>query len=114
MRLERFNALNFELVEYTDTKGEKRPMYILCKHVELFRTTNTVGLDINPCGELVVPESDVAKALGYERPNDAVNTHCKKVNKFSYGDSPRGAQPYNIIPESDVYPRWEGVERHPA
>lgn len=47
--------------------------------------------------------SDVAKALGYERPNDAVNTHCKKVNKFSYGDSPRGAQPYNIIPESDVY-----------
>ena len=32
---ESFNALNFELVEYTDTKGEKRP-------------------------------------------NDAVNTHCKK------------------------------------
>ena len=85
-----------------------------CKHVELFRTTNTVGLDINPRGELVVPESNVAKALGYERPNDAVNTHCKKVNKFSYGDSPRGAQPYNIIPESDVYPRWEGVERYPA
>lgn len=76
MRLERFNALNFELVEYTDTKGEKHPMYILtkdgfmmlalgysnpsrsvqdhCKHVELFRTTNTVGLDINPRGELVV------------------------------------------------------------
>lgn len=44
--------------------------------------------------------SDVAKALGYERPNDAVNTHCKKVNKISYGDSP---QPYNIIPEADVY-----------
>ena len=44
--------------------------------------------------------SDVARALGYERPNDAVNTHCKKVNKFSYGDSP---YPYNIIPESDVY-----------
>lgn len=22
--------------------------------------------------------SDVAKALGYERPNDAVNTHCKR------------------------------------
>lgn len=47
--------------------------------------------------------SDIAKALGYERPNDAVNTHCKKVNKFSYGDMPQGAQPYNIIPESDVY-----------
>lgn len=44
--------------------------------------------------------SDVAKALGYERPGDAVRAHCKKVNKFSYGDS---AQPYNLIPESDVY-----------
>lgn len=47
--------------------------------------------------------SDVAKALGYERPNDAVNAHCKKLNKFSYGNSPQGAMPYNIIPESDVY-----------
>ena len=85
MRLERFNALNFELVEYTDTKGEKRPMYILtkdgfmilalgysnpsrsvqdhCKHAELFRTTNTVGLNINPRGELVVPESDVYRLI---------------------------------------------------
>lgn len=47
--------------------------------------------------------SDVAKALGYERPNDAVNAHCKKINKFSYGNSAQGAVPYNIIPESDVY-----------
>ena len=54
-------------------------------------------------GEPWFVASDVAKALGYERPNDAVNAHCKKVNKFSYGESPRGAQPYNIIPESDVY-----------
>ena len=41
--------------------------------------------------------------IRYEQPNDAVNAYCKKVNKFSYGESPRGAQPYNIIPESDVY-----------
>lgn len=54
-------------------------------------------------GEPWFVASDVAKALGYERPNDAVNAHCKKVNKFSYGDMPQGAQPYNIIPESDVY-----------
>ena len=54
-------------------------------------------------GEPWFVASDIAKALGYERPNDAVNTHCKKVNKFSYGDMPQGAQPYNIIPESDVY-----------
>ena len=54
-------------------------------------------------GEPWFVASDVAKALGYERPNDAVNAHCKKVNKFSYGNSPQGAMPYNIIPESDVY-----------
>lgn len=29
-----------------------------------------------------------------DTPNDAVNTHCKKVNKFSYGDMPQGAQLY--------------------
>lgn len=54
-------------------------------------------------GEPWFVASDVARILGYERPNDAVSTHCKKVNKFSYGDAPKGAQPYNIIPESDVY-----------
>ena len=54
-------------------------------------------------GEPWFVASDVARALGYERPNDAVNAHCKKVNKFRYGDMPYGAQPYNIIPESDVY-----------
>ena len=34
-----------------------------CKHAELFRTTNTVGLNINPRGELVVPESDVYRLI---------------------------------------------------
>ena len=43
---------------------------------------------------------DVAKSLGYEKPNNAVNQHCKKVNKIS---CPKSGQPYNIIPESDVY-----------
>ena len=47
--------------------------------------------------------SDVAKVLGYERPNDAVKAHCKKINKFRYSDSATQAMPYNIIPESDVY-----------
>lgn len=51
---------------------------------------------------------DVAKALGYERPADAVNSHCKKANKITqYCDSPdRVKTPpinLNIIPESDVY-----------
>lgn len=42
--------------------------------------------------------SDVAKALGYERPNDAVNAHCKKLNKFSYGNSPQGLCPTTSSP----------------
>ena len=33
-------------------------------------------VDVN--GEPWFVASDIAKALGYERPNDAVNTHCKK------------------------------------
>ena len=75
---ESFTGLNFQISEYTDSTGRKLPMYILtkdgfmmlaleysnpsrsvqdhCKHSELFRTTNTVGLDINPRGELVVPD----------------------------------------------------------
>ena len=44
--------------------------------------------------------TDVAKALGYEKPNNAVNTHCKKVNKINY---PVTGQAVNIIPEMDVY-----------
>ena len=44
--------------------------------------------------------TDIASALGYEKPNNAVNVHCKKLNKFSY---PETGQPLNIIPESDLY-----------
>ena len=53
-------------------------------------------------GEPWFVASDVAKALGYEKPNNAINDHCKKVSKFSYPES-RQLQPYNIIPEMDVY-----------
>lgn len=63
-----------------------------------FGTVRTVEKD----GEPWFMASDVAKALGYEKPNNAINEHCKKVNKFSCPNL-RQAQPYNIIPESDVY-----------
>ena len=49
---------------------------------------------------------DVANALGYVDTTQAIRMHCKKVNKFSYGDMPQGAQPYNIIPGE-----WKGVHR---
>lgn len=44
--------------------------------------------------------NDVAKSLGYEKPNNAINRYCKKVNKFNY---PVTGRELNIIPESDVY-----------
>ena len=44
--------------------------------------------------------TDIAAALGYERPNDAIHQHCKKVNKINYGVLPQGI---NAIPESDLY-----------
>lgn len=55
--------------------------------------------------------SDVAKALGYEKPNNAVNEHCKKMNKITLSPDLGGREAsvkmppvmVNIIPESDVY-----------
>ena len=45
---------------------------------------------------------DVAVALGYADPADAVQRHCKKVNDSNMGVSPLVPSP-KIIPESDVY-----------
>lgn len=52
--------------------------------------------------------SDVARALGYENPANAVNTRCKKINKITQspvgGERPkRPPVNLNIIPESGVY-----------
>lgn len=45
---------------------------------------------------------DVAAALGYEKPQNAVQTHCKgALNQGIL--SPGGEQETKIIPESDVY-----------
>lgn len=46
--------------------------------------------------------NDIAKALGYKRPNDAVNTHCKGTVKHSILTN-GGNQLLNIIPEGDIY-----------
>lgn len=46
--------------------------------------------------------SDVAKALGYARPNDAVSTHCKGTVKRSTLTN-GGNQTMLYIPEGDLY-----------
>ena len=46
--------------------------------------------------------SDVAKALGYKRPNDAVSQHCRATVKHSTPISGK-MQEINFIPEGDIY-----------
>ena len=46
--------------------------------------------------------SDVAKALGYKRPNDAISAHCRATVKYSIPISGK-IQEVNFIPEGDVY-----------
>jgi anti-repressor protein len=45
---------------------------------------------------------DVAKALGYARPNDAISSHCRATVKHSTLISGK-MQEINYIPEGDVY-----------
>ena len=53
-------------------------------------------------GAVLFCGSDVAKALGYSRPNDAVSAHCRATVKRSTPISGK-MQEINFIPESDLY-----------
>lgn len=53
-------------------------------------------------GKIYFCASDVAKMLGYSRPNDAINQHCMATVKYSTPISGK-MQDINYIPESDVY-----------
>lgn len=46
--------------------------------------------------------SDIARALGYQRPNDAVKQHCRATVKYSTRISGK-MQEVNFISEGDVY-----------
>lgn len=49
--------------------------------------------------------SDIAKALGYKRPNDAISAHCRYTVKHSipHPQSKTKTMDVNIIPEGDLY-----------
>lgn len=59
-------------------------------------------LDIN--GKLYFVASDVAKALGYARPNDAISAHCRYTAKHSipHPQSKTKTIEVNVIPQGDV------------
>ncbi|NEZ46121.1 transporter [Clostridium niameyense] len=45
---------------------------------------------------------DIAKALGYKNPNDAISRHCKGYVKHAVPTN-SGVQQMNVIPEGDIY-----------
>nr|DAH61969.1 MAG TPA: repressor domain protein [Caudoviricetes sp.] len=47
--------------------------------------------------------SDVAKALGYSRPNDAVSQHCRSTVKHRTATNQGNMASMSFIPEGDVY-----------
>ncbi len=54
-------------------------------------------------GEPYFVASDVARALGYSRPDHAVSKHCNYVSNWYINQNGRGTPNVKVIPESDVY-----------
>ena len=65
---------------------------------EEFGTVRTMMID----GKPYFVGIDIAKALGYKRPKDAVSAHCKGAVKYSLPTN-GGEQLFNVIPEGDIY-----------
>lgn len=53
-------------------------------------------------GKIYFVAYDVASALGYARPNNAINQHCKGALKRGIPTN-GGLQEMNVIPEGDIY-----------
>lgn len=66
-----------------------------------FGEIRTVEIDDKP----YFVASDIAKALGYARPNDAVTAHCRYTVKHSipHPQSKTKELEVNVIPEGDLY-----------
>ena len=56
-------------------------------------------------GKVLFCGSDVAKALGYKKPNDAVKVHCRSTVKRStpHPQNPKKQIEMNFISEGDIY-----------
>lgn len=77
------------------------PPYKFFNHDE-FGEVRTIDVD----GEIWFVASDVARALGYERPKDAIRQHCKKSKELGHLDGAvnrRPSQMTKIINLNDVY-----------
>ena len=74
---------------------------LIVRSNELFGEVRFLDVD----GKPYAVANDVAKALGYKKPNDAVNTHCKYTVKRSIPHPQNNAKELevNFIPEGDIY-----------
>lgn len=54
-------------------------------------------------GEALFVARDVASALGYAKPENAIDRHCKGTLKRGIVTPTRGEQQYSVIREPDVY-----------
>ena len=71
--------------------------------LQIFTNPDVGGVrTIEETGAVMFCGSDVAKALGYSNPRDAISRHCRGVVKR---DTPTesGMQEMSFIPESDLY-----------
>ncbi|UQY42657.1 BRO-N domain-containing protein [Mixta hanseatica] len=68
----------------------------------IFNQTNASVRTVQQGDDVLFIAKDVAEALGYARPDQAVANHCRKVNTYPLktGGQVRHVQ---AIPESDVY-----------
>lgn len=65
---------------------------------EEFGEIRTIEID----GKPYFMATDIAKALGYSKPNNAISAHCRAALKYSTPISGK-MQEVNFIPEGDVY-----------
>ena len=70
------------------------------KEEQLLKQIRTVEID----GEVWFVASDVAKILGYSKPNNAINMHCKEKGTLKQGIPTKGGtQAVVLINEPNVY-----------
>ena len=68
-------------------------------------TNHQLPLNDDDNGKVMFVASDVAKILGYNRPNDDVNAHCRYTVKCRIPHSQgKGTLEVNIIPERGFVP----------
>lgn len=66
---------------------------------EEFGSLRTMEID----GKIYFCGSDVAKMLGYSRPNDAISQHCRSTVKRRIATAQGNMADMSFIPEGDVY-----------